>query len=152
MNKSLCFCLFCKGCFALFSVAPSSVLLLKVASEGWWPSPSSSISHVNPSNSPKSRSVPQVSIFCAPKLKPTEILVLPQGEGSCLPSHQRASKGKLALASSEINFKSHPQSPDQTGKWTWSRCWSWKRGASPERGWGARALAKENPSAGRLCK
>lgn len=65
MNKSLSFSLFCKGRFALFPVTPSPVLLLRVTSKIWWPSPSSSISHVNTSNSPKSMSLPQISIFQA---------------------------------------------------------------------------------------
>lgn len=98
-----------------------------------------------PVNSPMSVPLPQISIFRAPKLKPIKIPVLPQGEGSCLPSEEYASKGKLDLTPSEINFKSHLQSPDQTGRWTRSPGWSWKRGASSEHGRGAGAPAKGNP-------
>lgn len=49
---NLCpFVCFARGVLLCFSVAPSPVLLLKMANEIWWPSPSSSISHVNPSKS-----------------------------------------------------------------------------------------------------
>lgn len=38
-----------------------------------------------PVNSPKSVSLPQVSILRAPELKPIKMPVPPQGEGGCLP-------------------------------------------------------------------